>query len=145
MKYVLLISLILSAAIAAAQTPVLTSIAPVNIAQPDPGQLYVSTTVTLTGRGFKTGMVLVLDQPDSKTIVLAPKIVNQYKALVVFDSTTVKNAGFFPVHLVNRQGFSSGQLQVQICAPVAISTTTLPAMTPGVYYEAHLVAAGGCQ
>jgi hypothetical protein len=140
MRTFALIFALLIGGTALGQTPSLTSITPVNIAQPDPGTSYTPVTVTLAGRGFKSGMVFFF---NGKSVV--PKIVNQYKATVLFDATLAAQAGFFTVEVINKNGFSSNTLTMQVCAPVEIITLALPDGQVGSAYSAQLIARGGCQ
>jgi hypothetical protein len=135
-----LIFAMLVAVAAIGQTPTLTSITPVNILQPDPGTTYTPVTVTLAGRGFKSGMIFFF---NGKSVV--PKVVNQYKATVLFDATLAAQAGFFTVQVINKNGFSSNTLTMQVCAPVEVITLALPAGQVGTPYSAQLMARGGCQ
>jgi hypothetical protein len=54
--FAVLIFALLIAVSALGQAPTMTSITPVNIVQPDLGTTYTPVTVTLAGRGFKSGM-----------------------------------------------------------------------------------------
>jgi hypothetical protein len=97
-------------------------------------------TVTLAGRGFKSGMIFFF---NGKSVV--PKVVNQYKATVLFDATLAAQAGFFTVQVINKNGFSSNTLTMQVCAPVEIITLALPDGQVGTPYSTQLMARGGCQ
>jgi hypothetical protein len=138
--FAVLIFALLIAVTALGQTPSLTSITPVNIAQPDAGTTYTPVTVTLVGRGFKSGMIFFF---NGKSVV--PKIVNQYKATVLFDATLAAQAGFFTVQVINKNGFSSNTLTMQVCAPVEVITLALPDGQVGTPYSTQLIARGGCQ
>jgi hypothetical protein len=136
----LLILALLISAMAFGQAPVLNSVSPVNIAQPDPGATFTPVTVTLSGRGFKSGMIAYF---NGKSVV--PRVVNQYQATFVFNATLAAMPGFFPIQVVNKNGWASGTLTMQVCAPVQVVTATLPQGTVGAPYSVQLVAVGGCQ
>jgi hypothetical protein len=138
--FAVLIFALLIAVSALGQAPTMSSVTPVNIVQPDLGTTYTPVTVTLAGRGFKSGMQF---QFNGKYYPV--KVVNQYKAMVTFDLSMIQQAGFFQVALLSRNGYSSNTLTMQVCAPVEIITLALPDGQVGSAYSAQLIARGGCQ
>jgi hypothetical protein len=80
-----------------------------------------TTTITLAGKGFKSGMVLVLNSVN-QYMTLPTKVINQYKATAVVTLTKPED---IPIH-VTLKGNLSNVITLQVVDPLKIETTTLP-------------------
>lgn len=120
----LILGLILSAVFASAQAPtlpVLTSITP------NATVAGHSVTVTIAGKNFKSGMVLLISGPAG-SLPMATKVVNQYKATAVVDGPILQTAGIKRIYLLNKQGQTDlGEKYFQICEPLRIVTNAVDA------------------
>ena len=117
---------------------------------PDHTYLNQPVTVTITGRGFKSGMVLLISGPAG-SLPMATKVVNQYKATAVVDGTILQSEGIKRIYLLNRQGLiDSGEEYFQVCSfpviqpPVPV-ILTLNDGTVGQPYSYQFTYTGGCQ
>ncbi len=114
-------------------TPTLTLVNPVYVYQ---GQ---SQTVAITGNGFGKNTNLIVDG-----VAYGLNVTSSTTASFTFTPTMTQTVGFKAVQ-VKTANLASQTQYFQVCAPIVITTDTIP-MTVGVPIgpEGQLQTSGGC-